>query len=82
LDSKSPIDQEVINSLELPQIDEFIADEEINRFDELMKLLEAEGGVTVERNTRLVRGLDYYNGTCFEVKAKAKSGVNDVLGAS
>ena len=25
-------------------------------------------GVKYKRNERLVRGLDYYNGTCFEIK--------------
>ena len=43
--------------------------EQREAFDELMSLLRAEyPGVTFDRQETLVRGLDYYNGTCFEVK--------------
>lgn len=42
---------------------------------ELLRL----AGVNVVVNDRLVRGLDYYNGTCFEIKCLQKT---SVLGAS
>lgn len=53
----------------LPRIDDFMPTEYREAFDELLALLRAEyPGVTFERQETLVRGLDYYNGTCFEVK--------------
>ena len=69
LDSKEPQDQEAIKSLDLPQIDQFIPEKHQAAFEELLNLLNREfGGQSIERDFSLVRGLDYYNGTCFEVK--------------
>ena len=38
-------------------------------------------GIQYHRNERLVRGLDYYNGTCFEIKTTSSESDN-VLGKS
>ena len=40
---------------------------ERDQFAELLDLLSLDN-ITFTRNFTLVRGLDYYNGTCFEVK--------------
>lgn len=66
LDSKSALDKEVLASLELPDIDEFINNDWRRTFEELLRLLDVNG-IPYTRNKSLVRGLDYYNGTCFEV---------------
>lgn len=69
LDSKQDI--EFINSLEaLPKIADFCSDQ--SRFEELISLLKL-AGVKVVVNDRLVRGLDYYNGTCFEIKCLSQT---------
>ena len=67
LDSKSPVDQEVISSLELPDIDDYIEQPWRDMFADLEELLTLNK-ISYKRNRKLVRGLDYYNGTCFEVK--------------
>jgi len=41
--------------------------QERDQFSELLDLLSLDN-ITFARNFRLVRGLDYYSGTCFEVK--------------
>lgn len=63
LDSKNPGMQEIIETA--PKLIEHLNDETRSHFDGLCKLLD-QAGVSYRLNTRLVRGLDYYNRTVFE----------------
>ena len=78
LDSKSPADQELLESLDLPSIDSCMPDSERLQFEELCEHLKLSG-IRIKRNEKLVRGLDYYNGTCFEIKCPLG---NSALGKS
>jgi len=71
LDSKNPALQEVIAGA--PKLLDRLGEQSRAHFDGMQSLL-AEAGVPFEINTRLVRGLDYYNRTVFEW-------VTDALGA-
>ncbi|WP_022673371.1 histidine--tRNA ligase [Novosphingopyxis baekryungensis] len=71
LDSKDPRDRPIANSA--PDIDAFLTDEAKAFFDAVCAGLDA-AGVAWTRNSRLVRGLDYYRHTAFEF-------VTDRLGA-
>lgn len=62
----------------MPDIDSFISDDTRDSFDELFELLKLEN-VNIVRDKKLVRGLDYYSGTCFEMKCTHDK-VMDVLG--
>jgi len=60
-------------------------DDQVN-FRTLLEMLN-DAGVDAVRNPCLVRGLDYYSGTCFEVKLQpdgglSRNGFSDVLGES
>ncbi len=77
LDSKDPRDQEAIAGC--PSLAEFLSDDDRAHFDELKKQLEALG-TPYKVEPRLVRGLDYYTRTLFEIKgAKDKLGAGDTL---
>ena len=53
----------------LPQLDQFIEREHVQAFDEVLGLVGTlHPHVRLQRDPTLVRGLDYYNGTCFEIK--------------
>ena len=77
LDSKDPRDQELVATC--PSLTEFLSAEDRAHFEELQKQLRALGTpFTIE--PRLVRGLDYYTRTLFEIKgATAKLGAGDTL---
>lgn len=63
LDSKNPDMQEIIAGA--PVTLDFLDQESAEHFDGMKSLLDA-AGVAYRVNTRLVRGLDYYNRTVFE----------------
>lgn len=71
LDSKNPELQDLIAGA--PVLDAFRDEESARHFDGLRALLDATGVAHIV-NPRLVRGLDYYNGTVFEW-------ISDELGA-
>ncbi len=71
LDSKNPMMQDVINGA--PRLIDDLDEESIEHFESLQQILR-DRGIDFEVNTRLVRGLDYYNRTVFEW-------VTDKLGA-
>jgi histidyl-tRNA synthetase len=71
LDSKDPRDRPAADSA--PEIDGFLTDEARDFFEQVVAGLDA-AGVAWTRNSRLVRGLDYYRHTAFEF-------VTDRLGA-
>jgi len=63
LDSKNPKMQPVVEAA--PQLMDFLGDASLAHFRTLTSILEANG-VAYTVNTRLVRGMDYYNLTVFE----------------
>jgi histidyl-tRNA synthetase len=67
LDSKSPKDAEAIASA--PSILESIEDDDKKHFDGLCALLDRLG-TPYRIDPRLVRGLDYYTRTCFEIRGR------------
>jgi histidyl-tRNA synthetase len=77
LDSKDPRDQEACKGA--PTLQAFLSDDDKKHFADLRKLLETLG-VEHRVDENLVRGLDYYTRTIFEIKgAKAKLGAGDTL---
>jgi len=77
LDCKVPEDQAVINSL--PSILEHLCPACHAHFEALRRMLDARG-IRYELTPRLVRGLDYYMRTTFEVLHGALGAQNSVLG--
>lgn len=77
LDSKLPEEQPVIDKL--PRIAEHLCDACREHYAELKRQL-ALRGVTYEENWRLVRGLDYYMRTTFEITAPGLGSQNAVCG--
>lgn len=71
LDSKDPADRPIADSA--PDIDAYLTDDARSFFEAVTAGLDA-AGVAWTRNSRLVRGLDYYRHTAFEF-------VTDRLGA-
>lgn len=77
IDSKAPQDQEI--SRGAPSILDFLGDEDRIHFDELRASLEALG-VPFEVDPTIVRGLDYYSRTLFEVKGRGgQLGAQDTI---
>jgi len=78
LDSKSPKDQEAIASA--PSILDVVDDEDKKHFDGLCKHLDRLG-VPYRIDPRLVRGLDYYTRTLFELRGRGgELGAQNALG--
>ena len=77
LDSKDPRDRPVADSA--PDIDQFLTDEARAFFDTVTRGLDA-AGVAWTRNSRLVRGLDYYRHTAFEFVTDRLGAQGTVLG--
>lgn len=71
LDSKDAGTQEILQ--QAPRMQDYLDDDSRRHFDRLCSAL-VRTGVSFELNSRLVRGLDYYNATVFEW-------VTDALGA-
>lgn len=76
LDSKDPEDQEVLQKA--PSILDFLRPEAKSRFDQILSLLK-ELAIPYAIQPRLVRGLDYYTDTVFEVHTKG-AGAQNALG--
>lgn len=77
LDCKVEADQEIINAL--PGIDDYLCEECKSHFASVQKFL-ALSGISYIRNKRLVRGLDYYTKTTFEIIAGGLGAQNSVAG--
>jgi histidyl-tRNA synthetase len=77
LDSKIPQEQEII--AKLPRISEHLCEACREHFARLKDELKLRG-VAYEENWRLVRGLDYYTRTTFEVIAEGLGSQNAVCG--
>ncbi len=77
LDSKDPRDRPIADAA--PEIDTFLTDEARDFFGSVAEGL-AAAGVAWERNSRLVRGLDYYRHTAFEFVTDRLGAQGTVLG--
>ena len=77
LDSKIPEEQEIIATL--PRIADHLCAECTAHFAQLKEELRLRG-IAYEENWRLVRGLDYYSRTTFEVTAEGLGSQNAVCG--
>lgn len=81
LDCKVPECQEIYSKPEIQAViqGDFICPECSEHFEELKKYLDTLG-IKYERNKLLVRGLDYYNRTVFEIKSNNLGSQNAVCG--
>lgn len=77
LDSKAPEDEEII--AKLPSIHDFLNDECREHFATVRRLLD-DRGIAYEVRPRLVRGLDYYTHTTFEIAHGALGAQNSIMG--
>ena len=77
LDSKAPEEQELIAAL--PRITDHLCPACREHFDEVRRQLDLLG-IRYRLDHRLVRGLDYYTRTTFEVTSGALGAQNSVLG--
>lgn len=77
LDSKDEGDRWIV--ADAPTIDAYLTDEARGFFDKVTSGLDA-AGVKWERNSRLVRGLDYYRHTAFEFVTDRLGAQGTVLG--
>ena len=77
LDSKLESEQAIISNL--PRIGDHLCDECAKHYAEVKRQLELRG-VAFKENWRLVRGLDYYMRTTFEITAKGLGSQNAVCG--
>jgi histidyl-tRNA synthetase len=76
LDSKDPTDREIISSA--PSILDYLDEDSKTHFEELKQLLNLLK-IPFQINSFLVRGLDYYNSTVFEIVA-GELGAQNSLG--
>lgn len=65
LDSKNPQIGELCQSLQMPKLFDFLGENSQTQFENLQNGLQ-KLGIPFSVNSRLVRGLDYYNRTVFE----------------
>ncbi len=77
LDSKDPSLQKAM--ADAPAITDFLEDDSREHFETLCLRLEALG-VAFEKDPRLVRGLDYYTKTVFEVQTASLGSQNSLCG--
>jgi histidyl-tRNA synthetase len=76
-DCKNPACQEVMSAA--PRITDVLCDECAQHYTKVKELLDA-AGVGYEENPRLVRGLDYYTRTVFEVQVDTGLGSQNAIG--
>src|SRR5208283_3746346 len=77
LDSKAPDEQAIIEKL--PRISDHLCDDCLVHFAKLKEELKLRE-IAYQENWRLVRGLDYYTRTTFEVTAEGLGSQNAVCG--
>lgn len=77
LDSKDPNDQKLVAGA--PSILDYLNDETREHFNAVLKLLN-QLNIPYTVNSRLVRGLDYYNRTVFEIVAGELGAQNSIAG--
>ncbi len=79
LDSKRPATRAALAAAELPELADFIDGEGHERFARVRAGLDA-AGVPYEVTPALVRGLDYYNSTVFEIVSDAIDAAQSTVG--
>ncbi len=79
LDSKNPKLAEWLADPSLPRMIDFLSKESSRHHEELLSLLEARA-IPYRIEPRLVRGLDYYTRTVFEVTARGLGAQDALLG--
>ena len=77
LDSKNPNDRKILENA--PNINEYLGDENKKHFEDVLNGLESLG-IKYEIDYKLVRGLDYYTSTTFEIVSDSLVAQNAVLG--
>jgi histidyl-tRNA synthetase len=77
LDTKVPHEQELLAAA--PALSEFLSPESRSHFGQVIAWLQ-ESGVPYRTEPRLVRGLDYYTHTVFEIAAKGLGAQNAIVG--
>ena len=77
LDSKDPHDKKVLEGA--PLLVNYLSDEAKDHFEKVKALLKLSG-IAYEIDPKLVRGLDYYNKTVFEVMSEGL-GAHNTIGA-
>lgn len=77
LDSKDPQDKEIVSGA--PSILDFLNDESRAQFEQVKAML-TKIGIPYQVNPLLVRGLDYYNKTVFEIVAGELGAQNSIAG--
>ena len=77
LDSKEKEDQTIIENA--PLIRDLLSRQEKEHFNSVLKHLDGLG-IDYNENPYLVRGLDYYNGTTFEITTQSASSQNALCG--
>ncbi|MBM3192678.1 MAG: histidine--tRNA ligase [Chlamydiae bacterium] len=77
LDSKDPSDREICKNA--PKIEEFLTPAKTTFFKDVLKILDSLK-VSYEIDQTLVRGLDYYCDTVFEVVSTSDLGAQNALG--
>jgi len=70
LDCKVPADQ-VLYQTQAPNLKDYLSEDSKLHRDQLLQMLE-ESGISYKLNSRLVRGLDYYEETVFEIKSESQ----------
>ncbi len=77
LDSKDPGDQKILQ--EAPVLGDFLTPETKTHFEDVLKLLDAFK-IKYAVNSKLVRGLDYYTKTVFEITTEVLGAQNSIGG--
>ncbi|MBS0603727.1 MAG: histidine--tRNA ligase [Verrucomicrobia bacterium] len=77
LDSKDPSDQKILQ--EAPVLGDFLTSDARSHFEQALKLL-GELKINYAVNSKLVRGLDYYTKTVFEVTTEVLGAQNSIGG--
>lgn len=77
LDSKDPVAKEAI--LGLPPITDYLEDDSRAHFERVQSLL-TDAGIAFRLDPGVVRGLDYYTGTVFEVHSTALGAKSELCG--
>nr|ARW68806.1 Histidine-tRNA ligase [Palisada sp.] len=77
LDSKNTKTQEILN--QGPKLNEYLEIQSTKHFEDIRYNLD-NLNINYKINDKLVRGLDYYNYTTFEIKTKSSKGQNTICG--
>ena len=77
LDSKSAQDQKVLEGA--PVLDDYLSDASKEHFDAVLEALDHRG-IRTTRSPRLVRGLDYYTRTVFEIVSSGLGAQDAIVG--